>query len=174
MVRLSPFSDMQRQPRVPPAADGNDLQRRLLGSSRLARASLRPHWCDLKPIFLDKNILQKEYKGMLETFAALADANRLKIFEALRSGAQPVGELADRLKLRQPQVSKHLAVLKAAGLVGVEPVAQRRLYHIRPEGLQHLDSWLDGYRKFWAQRFSQLDCALADIIENEAKTDGIE
>lgn len=109
---------------------------------------------------------------MIETFAALADQNRLRIIDALRSGSQPVGEIAKLLGLRQPQVSKHLAVLKAAGLVDVEHRAQRRLYRIRGDGLRNLDSWLDGYRTLWDGRFAQLDSALARILEAKGSGDG--
>jgi DNA-binding transcriptional ArsR family regulator len=68
---------------------------------------------------------------MLDTLRALAEPNRFQIVELLREGPQPVGDLVHRLKLRQPQVSKHLRVLSEAGLVEVRVDAQRRIYELR-------------------------------------------
>jgi len=68
-----------------------------------------------------------------------------------------VGELVDRLGLSQPAVSKHLRVLKGAGLVEVRPDAQRRLYRIRPEPLAELDHWLEPYRRLWATHLDRLE-----------------
>ena len=69
---------------------------------------------------------------MVETFAALAEPNRFRIVELLRSGPRPVNDIGERLRLKQPQVSKHLRVLRGAGLVDVEPRAQQRLYALVP------------------------------------------
>ena len=71
--------------------------------------------------------------GVIETFAALAEPNRFRIVELLRSGARTVNEIGERLELNQPQVSKHLRVLKDAGLVDVEPRAQQRVYELRAQ-----------------------------------------
>lgn len=68
-----------------------------------------------------------------------------------------MGELVDRLGLSQPAVSKHLRVLKEAGLVEVRPDAQRRLYRIRPEPLAELDDWLAPYRRLWSTHLDQLE-----------------
>lgn len=68
-----------------------------------------------------------------------------------------MGELVDRLGLSQPAVSKHLRVLKGAGLVEVRPDAQRRLYRIRPEPLAELDHWLEPYRRLWATHLDRLE-----------------
>ncbi|MGH2523849.1 MAG: ArsR/SmtB family transcription factor, partial [Anaerolineales bacterium] len=83
---------------------------------------------------------------MLPTLSALAEPNRLRIVELLREGPRPVGEIAARLQLRQPQVSKHLRVLSEAGLVEVHPAAQQRIYRLRTEPFQALDAWLESYR----------------------------
>ena len=80
---------------------------------------------------------------MQVTFAALADANRLRILELLRSGPQPVSAIAAALELAQPQVSKHLRVLKEAGLVDVEAQAQLRLYRLSLRPLRAVQAWLD-------------------------------
>ena len=76
---------------------------------------------------------------MLDTFRALAEPSRLRIVELLSGGPLPVGTVVDRLGIRQPQASKHLRVLSEAGLVEVRPIAQQRIYALRPEPLQELD-----------------------------------
>ncbi|MFK7692377.1 ArsR/SmtB family transcription factor [Paenibacillus sp. HJGM_3] len=80
------------------------------------------------------------------TINALSEPNRLRIVELLIDGALPVGEISERLQLRQPQVSKHLRVLLNAGLVEVHADANRRLYQLRMEPFQALDEWLSTYR----------------------------
>jgi DNA-binding transcriptional ArsR family regulator len=82
------------------------------------------------------------------------------ILELLRDGERPVGDLVDRLPLSQPAVSKHLRVLKAAGLVAVRPDAQRRLYRIRTEPLVELDDWLAPYRELWTKHLDRLEAHL--------------
>lgn len=84
-----------------------------------------------------------------QTFRALAEPNRLNIVELLLKEPLPVGEIAERLKLNQPQTSKHLRVLSEAGLVEVQPIANRRIYKLRPEPFQELDEWLESYRRVW-------------------------
>ncbi|WP_115991860.1 ArsR/SmtB family transcription factor [Cohnella lupini] len=105
------------------------------------------------------------------TLSALAEPNRLHIVELLRDGPRPVGEIADRLRLHQPQVSKHLRVLSDSGLVEVHPIANRRIYRLRPQPLQELDTWLDSFRRIWEQRFDQLDDYLLELQAKEL-TDG--
>lgn len=100
---------------------------------------------------------------VIETFAALAEPNRFRIVELLRSGARSVNEIGERLALNQPQVSKHLRVLKEAGLVGVEPRAQQRVYDLRPQPLRAMHDWLDRYRQLWDQRFEALDRLLVEM-----------
>lgn len=98
---------------------------------------------------------------MIDTFAALAELNRYRIVELLRSGPRSVNEIGERLELNQPQVSKHLRVLKNAGLVDVTPRAQQRLYQLRAPELRRLHKWLERYRRIWDDRFVELD----EIIE---------
>jgi DNA-binding transcriptional ArsR family regulator len=104
---------------------------------------------------------------VVATFAALSEPNRFRIVELLRSGARSVNDIGERLKLNQPQVSKHLRVLKEAGLVDVEPRAQQRLYGLRGERLRQMHDWLERYRKVWDARFEALDELLAELEENE-------
>jgi DNA-binding transcriptional ArsR family regulator len=100
---------------------------------------------------------------MYATFAALAEPNRFRIVELLIKGARPVNDICERLDLNQPQVSKHLRVLKDAGLVDVEARAQQRLYMLSPAPLRELDAWLEKYRALWADRFDEIDSVLEDL-----------
>lgn len=87
----------------------------------------------------------------------LAEPNRRRILDLLRDGERPVGELVDRMELSQPAVSKHLRVLKEAGLVDVRADAQRRLYRVRPAPLAELDAWLEPYRRLWSSSLDRLE-----------------
>ena len=87
----------------------------------------------------------------------LAEPSRRRILDLLRDGERPVGELVALMTLTQPAISKHLRVLKEAGLVDVRPDAQRRLYRIRPEPLADLDEWLAPYRSLWSRRLDDLE-----------------
>ena len=106
---------------------------------------------------------------MIETLKALGEPNRFQIVELLRDGPRPVGELVDRLHLRQPQVSKHLRVLSDAGLVDVRVDAQRRIYALRPAPLQELEVWVERYRRLWETNFLRLDALLNDLQTKELK-----
>jgi DNA-binding transcriptional ArsR family regulator len=93
----------------------------------------------------------------LAALQVLSEPRRLQILDLLREGERPVGELVDRLGVSQPAVSKHLRVLKEAGLVEARPEAQRRLYRIRPEPLAELDDWLASYRQLWTTHLDRLE-----------------
>jgi len=107
---------------------------------------------------------------MLETLKALAEPNRLHIVELLRDGPRPVGDMVQRLHLRQPQVSKHLRVLSDAGLVDARVDAQRRIYTLRTAPLQQLDVWLERYRQLWEQNFQRLDALLDEMKTSHRKS----
>jgi DNA-binding transcriptional ArsR family regulator len=94
---------------------------------------------------------------MIETLTALAEPNRFRIVELLRGGPRPVGEIGERLRMQQPQVSKHLRVLKDAGIVDVQPRAQQRLYELRAKPLRELNEWIERFRDIWEERYGQLD-----------------
>jgi DNA-binding transcriptional ArsR family regulator len=98
---------------------------------------------------------------MPSTFEVLAEPTRRRILDLLRERERSVGELVDRLTLSQPGVSKHLRVLREAGLVQVRTDAQRRWYGLRPEPLTEIDAWLAPYRSLWAQRLDALEDHLA-------------
>jgi len=91
------------------------------------------------------------------TFAVLAEPTRRDILDLLRDGERPVGDLVEHLRLSQPAVSKHLRVLRDAGLVDVRPDAQRRLYRLRPEPLTEIDQWLAPYRRLWTRSLDKLE-----------------
>ena len=88
---------------------------------------------------------------------ALSDGSRRTVLEVLRDHPATVSELADRLPIARPGVSRHLRVLREAGLVDVRQQAQRRIYSLRPDALVELDEWLVRWRGFWAQRLDALD-----------------
>ena len=98
----------------------------------------------------------------MTTFEVLADPNRRRILELLRDEERPVGDLVSALRISQPGVSKHLRVLRTAGLVAVRPDAQRRMYRVRFEPLIELDAWLDPYRRVWTDRLDALERHLDD------------
>lgn len=96
-------------------------------------------------------------------WSALAEPNRLQIVELLRSGPLSVGEITERLGLRQPQASKHLRVLSDAGIVEVHAVANRRIYKLRHQAFQEMDLWLDSFRRVWDEKFDRLDDYLQEL-----------
>ncbi len=108
---------------------------------------------------------------MTTTFEALADPTRRRILDLLRERPRLVGELVDSLGKSQPLMSKHLKVLREAGLVAVRQDAQRHWYEIRTEPLVELDAWLSDYRHLWLVRFDRLDDYLNTLQQDEAKDD---
>ena len=90
-------------------------------------------------------------------FPALAEPHRRQILDLLLGGESSVGELVEQLRLSQPGVSKHLKVLREAGLVAVRADGKRRLYALRPEPLVDVDAWLEPYRTFWSGRLDALE-----------------
>jgi len=96
-------------------------------------------------------------------FEVLADANRRRILEFLLERERPVHEVVDLLRVSQPAVSKHLRVLREAGLVTSRVDAQRRLYRLRAQPLQQLDDWLAPYRATWEARLDALESHLEEM-----------
>jgi len=106
---------------------------------------------------------------MLASLTAIAEPNRLRIIELLRGGPQPVGEISEQLGIRQPQVSKHLRVLREAGWVDVEAVAQQRRYELRSAPFLELQTWLEDYRHLWAARFDEMSALVEELKQKEKK-----
>jgi DNA-binding transcriptional ArsR family regulator len=96
-------------------------------------------------------------------FEAVAEPNRRRLLDLLRAGELPAGDLVEATGLSQPGVSKHLRLLREAGLVSVRPDGQRRLYRLEPGNLTPLDDWLRPFRQFWSEHLDALD----DHLEKE-------
>ncbi len=127
---------------------------------------------------VDQNILFKEYTLtsiflfgytviMKTLWTALTEPNRLHIVELLRDGPLTVGQITQRLGLQQPQVSKHLKVLSEAAIVEVQPQANRRIYQLRREPFQELESWIRSFSRLWEERFDRLDDYLLKLQGTE-------
>lgn len=111
--------------------------------------------------------------GVPRTLAVLdviTDPTRRRILDAVRDAECSVGDLVERVGMHQPGVSRHLRVLRDAGLVEVRRDAQRRLYRLRAEPLRELDTWLEPYRKHWADRLDALERHLAQTATTPAPT----
>ena len=91
---------------------------------------------------------------------ALSEPHRMAILSMLADGERPAGDFVDALPIAQPTVSKHLSVLREAGLVTVRKDAQRRLYSLNPAPLKELDLWLARYRRFWTDKLDALEAHL--------------
>jgi DNA-binding transcriptional ArsR family regulator len=98
----------------------------------------------------------------VSAYGALAEPHRRQILDLLREGERPAGELVERLELSQPGVSKHLKVLREAGLVTVRPDGKRRLYSLQAEPLAEVDTWLARYRALWSEHLDALERHLED------------
>lgn len=96
----------------------------------------------------------------MHAFEALAEPNRRRILDVLRGGECAAGDLGRHLAISQPGVSKHLRVLREAGLVEARAEGQRRLYTLAPQRLAEVDAWLQPYRRFWAERLDALEAHL--------------
>jgi DNA-binding transcriptional ArsR family regulator len=96
-------------------------------------------------------------------FDVLAEPHRRQILDLLREAERAVGDLVDEVGISQPSVSKHLRVLRDAGLVEVRTEAQRRVYRLRPEPLREIDEWLQPYRVAWSKRLDALERHLDDM-----------
>lgn len=103
----------------------------------------------------------------MSVFEVLAEPHRRRILDLLGSSESSVGDLVERLELSQPAVSKHLRILREAGLVDVRVDAQRRLYSLQPEPLRAIDEWLRPYRRMWASRLDDLERHLEAMKESD-------
>lgn len=102
------------------------------------------------------------------TFAALGEPSRLRIVELLRTGPLAVGEIAETLDIRQPQVSKHLKVLGESGLVSARPDARRRVYRLEPEPFDALEDWVHSFEALWSTRLDALGDLLSELSADTA------
>jgi DNA-binding transcriptional ArsR family regulator len=105
-----------------------------------------------------------------DAFNAVAEPRRRQILDLLARGERAVNDLVEELGLAQPQVSKHLAVLKKVGLVSVRGSGRQRLYRLNAERLRPIHDWVKGFEQFWNESFDRLDAYLKEL--QKEKTDG--
>jgi DNA-binding transcriptional ArsR family regulator len=102
-----------------------------------------------------------------DAFNAVAEPRRREILDVLAGGERPVGELVELLGLAQPQVSKHLRVLREVGAVDVRDQGRQRLYRLNGRALKPIHDWVKGYEQTWTERFEALDTVLDDLKQKE-------
>jgi DNA-binding transcriptional ArsR family regulator len=102
-----------------------------------------------------------------DVFNAVAEASRRDVLDALGTGEATVGELVDRLGLSQPQVSKHLGVLRAVGLVSVRVDGRRRWYRVNGPALKPLHDWVRAFERTWIERLDRPDSLLVELQSQE-------
>jgi DNA-binding transcriptional ArsR family regulator len=107
-----------------------------------------------------------------DAFNAVAEPRRRQILDVLAGGERPVNDLVVQLGLAQPQVSKHLRVLRQVGAVDVRGDGRRRLYRLNGEALKPIHDWVRAYEETWSERFDQLDVVLDELKEKEEGDDG--
>src|SRR3954466_7269104 len=102
-----------------------------------------------------------------DAFNAIAEPRRRQIIAALAAGERPVNDLVDTLRLAQPQVSKHLRVLREVGVVDVREDGRQRLYRLNGHALKPIPAWVKNYERSWSERFDELDVLLEELKEKE-------
>jgi DNA-binding transcriptional ArsR family regulator len=107
-----------------------------------------------------------------DAFNAVAEPRRREILDALASGERPVNDLVGLLGLPQPQVSKHLRVLREVGAVEVRDQGRQRLYRLNGLALKPIHDWVSAYERLWSDRFDQLDIVLEDLKAKEQGDEG--
>ena len=106
-----------------------------------------------------------------DAFNAVAEPRRREILDALVEGERPVNALVDQLGLTQPQMSKHLRVLREVGAVDVRDEGRRRLYRLNGQALKPIHDWVKDYERSWSRRFDQLDVVLEELKQQEEGDD---
>jgi DNA-binding transcriptional ArsR family regulator len=109
-----------------------------------------------------------------DAFNAVAEPRRRQILDALVGGERPVNDLVRVLGLAQPQVSKHLRVLREVGAVEVRDDGRRRLYRVNGAALRPIHDWVKSYERMWSERFDELDVVLAELKRKEEGDGGDE
>jgi DNA-binding transcriptional ArsR family regulator len=102
-----------------------------------------------------------------DAFNAVAEPRRRQILDALAGGERPVNDLVRVLGLAQPQVSKHLRVLREVGAVDVRDQGRQRLYRLNGQALKPIHDWVKGYERLWADRFDEMDVVLKELEQKE-------
>jgi DNA-binding transcriptional ArsR family regulator len=106
-----------------------------------------------------------------DVFNAVAEPRRREILDLLADGERPVNDLVERLGLPQPQVSKHLRVLREVGVVDVRDAGRQRLYRANGVALKPIHDWVSGYERLWTERMDRLDHVLEDLKTKESGDD---
>lgn len=106
-----------------------------------------------------------------DAFNAVAEPRRREILDALADGERPVNDLVRSLGIAQPQVSKHLRVLREVGVVDVRDQGRQRLYRLNGQSLKPIHDWISNYERLWTDRFEQLDVVLEDLKRKEKRDD---
>jgi DNA-binding transcriptional ArsR family regulator len=106
-----------------------------------------------------------------DAFNAVAEPRRREILDALAGGELGVGDLTELLGLAQPQVSKHLRVLREVGLVDVRDDGRRRLYRVNATPLRAVHAWVAQYERLWSERFDLIDDVLGELADAEGRTE---
>jgi DNA-binding transcriptional ArsR family regulator len=109
-----------------------------------------------------------------DAFNAVAEPRRRQILDALAAGERPVNEIVEMLGLAQPQVSKHLRVLREVGAVEARSDGRRRLYRLNGPALKPIHDWVKNYERSWSERFDQLDVVLEELKQKEEGDGGDE
>jgi DNA-binding transcriptional ArsR family regulator len=109
-----------------------------------------------------------------DAFNAVAEPRRRQILDALAGGERPVNELVRQLGLAQPQVSKHLRVLREVGAVDVRDQGRQRLYRLNGLALKPIHDWVKSYERSWSERFERMDIVLDELKQEEEGDDGDE
>ena len=109
-----------------------------------------------------------------DAFNAVAEPRRREILDVLASGERPVNDLVRLIGVPQPQVSKHLRVLREVGAVEVRDAGRQRLYRLNGHALKPIHDWVSNYERLWSDRFEQLDLVLEDLIRKEQEDDADE
>jgi len=107
-----------------------------------------------------------------DAFNAVAEPRRRQILDVLAGGERPVNDLVAQLGIAQPQVSKHLRVLREVGAVAVREDGRRRLYRLNGKALKPIHDWVKDYERTWSQRFDELDVVLEELKKEEGDASG--
>jgi len=107
-----------------------------------------------------------------DAFNAVAEPRRRQILDVLAGGERPVNDLVRELGLAQPQVSKHLRVLREVGAVDVRDEGRQRLYRLNGRALKPIHDWVKNYERLWSERFAHLDAVLEELKQEEEEGDG--
>src|ERR671934_660241 len=107
-----------------------------------------------------------------DAFNAVAEPRRRQILDVLARGERPVNDIVRELRLGQPQVSKHLRVLREVGAVDVRSEGRQRVYRLNGRALKPIHDWIKNYERLWSERFDELDAVLEEFKQREEEGDG--